>query len=114
MTTIPNPTETFVLEYTQFMRPDGRQVKKAFEGVPIGLLAFWEAIQKAGLRLEVEMLVSGEVNVTLADKDAVEDYDGFVCPNGPRVPRGIAEMFRRFNADEHLQWRRNRLGDENA
>jgi hypothetical protein len=114
MTTIPNPSETFVLEYTQFMRPDGRQVEKAFEGVPIELLAFWKTIQESGLRLEVEMLVSGEVNVTLTDKDAEEDYDGFVCPNSPQVPENITKMFRRFNADEHLQWRRDRLGDENA
>lgn len=98
------PQTTFVLEYTQFMRPSGLQVQQYDSGAPIELeQPYLNIVEQPSLRLEAEMLMTNQVNFTITHEE-FGDYDGFIVNNGPEVLEAIAGMLRRWNVDEYHEW----------
>lgn len=96
---------TFVAYLHQFIRPYGH--KKTVEtDLPIDVEPLYKDMQAHGCRLECEVLLTGEVSVTVSDDGA--DHDFSVTPNGPAVQPGIAAMLRRRS------WLRLSLQDESV
>lgn len=81
------------IQFTQFMRPNGRQVTVSIDRPSnIGKLA--EHIVQRGYGFECEQLSTGEVSLTIVDEDG--DHDIEVVANGPEVPLAIDRMIERF------------------
>jgi len=57
-----------------------------------------DAIKVAGLRLECEVLTTGEVSLTITDPEE-GDFDSEVVANGPGVPSAIDRLIRRFDVE---------------
>lgn len=73
------------IEFTQYMRPDGRAVPAMIDR-PSEIAEAAQRLKSAGYRLETEVLITGEVSMTVEDAD--EDKPPIaieVCPNGPEV-----------------------------
>ena len=95
---------TFIMPYTQFMRPDGRQVAQYFDAVPIELEPYFKNIlAQDNLRLEAEVLITGQVHFSITHEEW-GDYDSILKPNGPEVPIAIDQLLRRFNVTEYQEW----------
>jgi len=80
------------IPFTQYILPDGR--KKATEcDVPQGIAEMANAILAQGhYRFECEILTTGEVSLTTFDTENEIDIAIEICPNGPQVPRAVANM----------------------
>ena len=86
-------------DWTQYLLPDGRQKPTTFE-VADDLGPQLAEINAVGARLEVEMLTTGQVSVTIVDPQIEEDFDIEIISNGPPVPKAIDKMIRRFSLDD--------------
>jgi hypothetical protein len=68
------------IPFTQFMRPNGRQVDVSIDR-PADIAAKAQSIIDRGFRFECEHLTTNEVSLTIAGKD--DDLDIEICANGP-------------------------------
>lgn len=81
------------IPFTQFLRPDGRQVGVSIER-PAEISNAALRIIERGYRFECEHLTTGHASFTIA-KDG-EDHDIEVVSNGPDVPPAIDRLVTRF------------------
>ena len=73
------------IEFTQYMRPDGRAVPAMIDR-PIKIVEAAQRLKAAGHRLETEVLMTGKVSMTVEDVDADKPPIAIeVCSNGPQV-----------------------------
>lgn len=84
---------TAAIQFTQYMRPDGRAVPVWIER-PAEIAAKAEAIVARGLCFECEQLATGDVSLTITDPDE-GDVDIEVVPNGPEVPAAVDRLVLR-------------------
>lgn len=50
------------------------------------------------------MLTTGEISCALEDSER-DDFDLFVCDNGPAVITNLEQMVGRFSTDRLFEWR---------
>ena len=84
------------IEFTQFMRPNGRQVPVKIER-PDEIAAMAERLKGAGWRFEVEVLMSGIVSFEICRVDLDGEHVTLVselCDNGPGVPEVVDRLVR--------------------
>lgn len=82
------------IEFTQFLRPNGRQITVSVSR-PDEIAQQAEALKAAGVRLEAEVLTTGEVSMTCertGPDGETEDLSIRICPNGPAVPGMVDEL----------------------
>lgn len=83
------------IPFTQYLLPDGRKRDIAIAR-PKEICDKAMDIIKAGHRFEAEVLMTGEVSVTIFHIAEGEDRDIEVVPNGPEVPLAVDRMITRF------------------
>lgn len=83
------------IQFTQFMRPDGRPVPVSIDR-PDDIAAKAAEITKRGYRFECEHLSDGHVSLTITDDDGDADIE--LAPNGPDVPAAVDRLITRFTA----------------
>ena len=93
MATQEQTSGTYTADVIQFLRPDGLQIPITTR-LPIDTHDAYQAMLAAGCRLEAEVLLTGEVSVTIADTTAEVDVDCRVIENGPEVQEAQAAMLR--------------------
>ena len=86
-------SNTYEAEVVQYLRPNGRQ-KLITTRLPIDTYDAYRAMLTAGCRLEAEVLMTGQVSVTIFDREKEEDLDCRVVKNGPTVQEAMAAMLR--------------------
>jgi hypothetical protein len=77
------------MNFTQFLRPDGRQVPVTIDR-PAPIEAQAAKLIAAGYRLECEHLQTGDVSFTVTSKDCDEVIE--VVANGPQVPAAVDRL----------------------
>ena len=86
--------------FTQFLMPDGRRTPVRIER-PDEICEQAQKLLKAGWRLEIEMLGTGAISMTV-ERDG--DDDEIVCPaheicdNGPAVPVAVDKLITEATA----------------
>lgn len=105
MTSTPRPEPSAIesgdgmsIPVVQFVLPDGREKPQSIWR-PREIAEKAYRLLGAGLRLEAEILTTGEVALTVADPDEGIDLACEVVPNGP----GIAAAFDRLVASVEPQ-----------
>lgn len=86
------------IAWTQYLLPDGRRTSFTME-VPADVADKAARLEKAGLFLEAEVLRTGEVSLTIADREEEVDADIRVVPNGPAVTEAALDLIRRFDLE---------------
>jgi hypothetical protein len=81
------------IEFTQYLRPDGRQ-RKVYVERSEDVTNKAEAIQGWGYCFECEELMTGMVSFTISDGE--QDVAIELCPNGPEVPETIDRLIEEF------------------
>ena len=78
-----------MIPFTQFKLPDGHQVEVSIERPqPVEQAA--KALIEAGCRFEIEVLMTGEINMEVQNGDRL--LAGELCANGPTVPEAVDRM----------------------
>jgi hypothetical protein len=81
--------------FTQFMRPDGRQVE-VLTDMPDEVADLAAALQSRGYLFEIEVLTTGHVNADISDPGDEDRILGAAfVPNGPDVPGALETMIRK-------------------
>ena len=80
--------------FTQFVLPRGEKREVSIER-PQAVADKADRIIAAGLKLECEVLRTGDVSLTIADDE--QDLAIKVVPNGPGVPEAVDELIINFN-----------------
>ena len=89
------------IKFTQYMRPDGRPVEALIDR-PSPIANKANQIIDAGYRLGIEVLMTGQVSLSIHDLEAEEDVAIEVVPNGPQIPVAVDQMIREFDIpDRH-------------
>lgn len=83
------------IPFTQYLRPDGRQVPVTIDR-PADVADLAQRIIDRGFRFECEHLTTGHASLTIAGRD--DDVDIEVVRNGPDVPVAVDRMVKRFAA----------------
>lgn len=84
-----------MIEFTQYLRPDGRQRKITIDLPEVQSKA--DAIIAAGFVFEIEVLSEGTVSATISDD--LYDHSNVLASNSPDVPAAIAAMIMDFDID---------------
>ena len=82
------------IPFTQYLLPHGNKVEVSIAR-PKEIYDKAMDIIKAGYRLEVERLSTGNISMTISDNDG--DYDIEVIENCPEVPIAADRMITRFH-----------------
>jgi hypothetical protein len=85
---------TFEAKVIQFIRPYGDK-RHTTVNLPLDCKADYDAMQTCGCRIESEVLMSGEVSVTIADPMAGSDLGFSITPNGPEVVAGLIDLLKK-------------------
>lgn len=101
--------ETFTLEGTQYMRPNGRPVPFSCE-LPKHLESKAKAVRDAGLRPAAEVLMTNKVSLSLENRE-MGDYDGEIVANGPSVLDAWARILERFDPEQAAKWQETELAN---
>lgn len=88
------PTACYTADVIQYMMPDGRQVPTSTK-LPMDSHAAYLDMQKHSCNFGAEMLMTGEISVTIEDRKERVDVDIEVIPNGPDVQKGMVAMLNR-------------------
>lgn len=88
---------SYGIPFTQYLRPDGRAKEVVLHHEENVEAAARELIA-SGLRFEAEVLVSGEVSLTVTDGE--EDIAIELVPNGPAVSDAVVRLVQ-----SALEWR---------
>lgn len=91
-----------MIRFTQFLRPDGRQVETTIDRPP-EIEAMASAVVAQGVRLEIEVLRTGEVSLEAVDLELEDSLACELCDNGPEVPEAVDRLVR--EAHRRLQER---------
>ena len=90
------------VEFTQYLRPDGRP-KQIVIDRPQHLYEKARQIIESGYWFEAEVLTTGEVSLTVSD--AHGDHAFEIVPNGPDVPAAVDRLIAGFelphDCDKH-------------
>jgi hypothetical protein len=83
------------IPFTQFILPNGRQEATSIsvDDPDVAKMAT-EILETGRYRFECEVLMTGEVSVTCADREEEIDISIEICRNGPEVPAAVAKMVR--------------------
>ena len=84
------------IEFTQYLRPHG-QKKKVRIDRPKAVADKAKEIKNAGLCLECEVLMSGDVSFTIANEELDLAFE--IVPNGPEVPDAVDRLILNFDLD---------------
>jgi hypothetical protein len=76
------------VEVVQYLRPHGQRNVQTTE-IGDSFAAPYNAITMRGWRLAAEVLITGEVSITVEDDE--EDFAHRIAENGPAVQRAIEE-----------------------
>lgn len=88
------------IEFTQFMRPNGRPVSVMVERPdPISDKA--DAIREAGFRFECEVVPGGLVSLTITGGNG--DWAQKLVPNGPSVHEAVDAMIQEFDIEKTVK-----------
>ncbi len=82
------------IEFTQFMRPNGRKVQVLISR-PSSVAEAARSIVSSGARFEIEELMTGAISMTCEIDDAEEEVIVLaheLCPNGPKVPEAVDRL----------------------
>lgn len=82
---------TIRVKCTQFLRPNGRQ-REVETDLPAECQGAYLEMLAHGCRFEAEMLVTGQVSVTISNGEV--DLIMSLIPNGPEVQEAMANMLR--------------------
>lgn len=88
------------IEFTQFMRPNGRRKQEVLDNVPDDVQVLVDKLVEMGAKFEIEVLTTGDVHgdVSIPDEDEDGDDDGvlanFIHANGPGLHEAIYGMVR--------------------
>ena len=85
------------IPFTQYLLPDGRKKPVTINrSEEIGLKA--QRLIDVGCRLEIEMLRTGEISMSVEHDPVDDDDDGVlsmeVCANGPDVPVRVDKLIK--------------------
>ena len=83
-----------MIEFTQYLMPDGRQ-KKIFISRAPAIEDMANRIRAIGLTFEAEMLSTGAISLTVTDLDNEKDIDTELIANGPEVLLAIDRLIER-------------------
>lgn len=89
-----------MIPFTQFLRPNGRQIEVTIER-PEVIEAKARAIIAAGYRFEVEELMDGTASFTISDGE--DDVAMELVKNGPGVPATVDKLVTEFEIPKHKQ-----------
>lgn len=79
--------------FIQYLSPDGRQKRVQIDR-PEAVARKARAIWEAGYALEVEVLSTGEVSLSIGNGE--EDRAIELCANGPEVPLAVDRLILEF------------------
>ena len=79
------------IPFTQFLMPNGRKNLVTIDR-PDKVEKQAEALIAANLSLEIEMLTTGEISMTVEDHSEENTVAIRVCHNGPDVPINVDDM----------------------
>lgn len=83
------------IPFIQFMLPDGRQEETILTAEsPSTAKMASEILMTKRYRFECEVLRTGQVSVTCADRQEEEDIAIEICQNGPAVPVAVSKMVK--------------------
>ena len=85
------------IPFTQYKLPNGQPVPVAVNR-PDHITAKAQEIIAAGYRFECEVLMSGQISLTITDDDA--DHAIEVVDNGPDVPKAVDRLVSNFQPGE--------------
>jgi hypothetical protein len=81
--------------FTQFVRPDGHPREVSIDR-PQEVADKAKEIEDRGYCLESEVLMSGQVSLTIFDPDDERDLAIELVPNGPEVPEAVDKLIMEF------------------
>ena len=82
------------IRFTQFLMPDGRQRPMIIDR-PDDVGEKAKQLLESGCRLEIEMLMTGEISITVErdqDDGEIDLLAQKICSNGPAVPVAVDEL----------------------
>lgn len=85
-----------IIKAVQFLRPNGRQIDGEVE-VDDALASQVDLAEKFGLRVELEVLTTGEIHATLSNN--LGDYVDSIFKNTPSNKDKISDMFRKITKE---------------
>lgn len=93
-----------IVELVEYHR-SCRQQRTVFTEVPASCDWMYFTLHELGGNLSMEVLSTGEVSVTIEDREAQDDYDIEIVP--PRMPIGpaLTKMLERFDSAKFASWR---------
>lgn len=104
-------SDKFKIEATQFLRPNGEQ-RTLLGMVSVECRLGYEVMRKAGCRLTMEELMSGQVSVCIEEPE-LGDYNIRIVSNGPEVTRAVEAMLKGFDAKAFEAWKLEMLTYDN-
>lgn len=83
------------IPFTQYLLPDGRTRPISIKRDQLTEVKA-NAILDKGFRFEAEMLLTGDISLTIHDPKNEEDVAIEVCKNGPEVPKAVDKLILEF------------------
>lgn len=90
------------IEFTQYLLPDGRRQTVRIT-VPHDVAEKVDHLRAHQIVPECEVLRTGAVSLTLADKHEECDVAIRVVANGPEVPEAVEDLIREFDLKGYIQ-----------
>ena len=81
--------------FTQYLRPDGRPIPVWIDR-PDHIAERAREIIAAGFQFEIEILMTGDVSMTIHNVEDGEDVAIEVCANGPDVVLAVDRLVKNF------------------
>ena len=92
------------IPFTQYLLPDGRK-RSVRINRPDEIATKAQRLIDIGCRLEIEMLRTGEISMSVEREPVGDDDDGVlameVCNNGPEVPARVDKMISEASERVH-------------
>lgn len=79
------------IPFTQYLMPDGR-TREMLVAVPDHVYLQAKELMADGYEFEAEILMTGEVSLTVVDTTEEEDIAIQICPNGPGIHGYIEKL----------------------
>lgn len=88
-----------IVEFTQFLRPDGRKRTIHFELADKSLDESVNRLLKEGFRFEIEVLQTGEVSMEILREDEDDEVDSIAMEVIKNKPGGIVPFIEKMIRD---------------
>lgn len=105
----PLSEETWLIPFTQYLRPDGRTKEIQFE-TSKELYDKAQLILAEGFVFECEILQTGHASATITDPE-LGDYRHALGENAPGFKEKVEQMILSFDAEAAAGWRREEETD---